>query len=300
MSAPASSADYDLREFFRRVGGFSGVKTALTPPQDRPMVDQEVELLDSNVPHEVTAAALVPSGFVDGIQSNLCITYRSHRPVFLSYVAAGCLAPSGFLVDTSEKFFVLASHEDRDWFDSLETSIPLVELSESSPESVLRAASAYVSDTRDGLERSLVDGLLDAGTTSLVVDGSLTKRPARTGVVGVVKTTRRQYLTDESVLSGLPAGFRSPRFRIPAGSQGVPVDRFSCYLRLQDASRQAWDFGLVRLEAFSADELDPLAALALGERQSSRSRDARFDRHLSGVRAVEDALRARRPNVFSL
>lgn len=294
------SSGYDLREFFRRVGGFSGERAGLATPKDRPMVDQVVELLDDNVPHQVQADPLTPAGFVDGIQSSLCVTYRQHRPVLLSYVAAGCLSPSGDIVGAQEKFFVVASAEDREWFDSLSTRIPLVELVEKQPEPVLRAASAYVSDTRDNLERQLVVDLLDGGAETLVVDGSLTKRPPRAGVVGVVKTTRRQYLPDESVLWGLPAGFRSPRFRIPAGSQGVQVDRFSCYLRLQDAQRHAWDFGLVRLEAFALDELDPLAALALSERQSSRSGDLRFDRHLSGVRAVEDVLRARRPNVFSL
>lgn len=291
---------YDLRELFRQVGGFSGERTALSAPTERPMVDQEVELLDPNEPHEVVTPAMEPVGFVDGIQANMCITYRGHRPVTLSYIAAGCISPAGAMLAVKENLTILASALDTEWFASLGTTIPLVTLPATGPEDVLRATLAHVSDARDSLERQLVVDLLDAGSVPVIADGSLTKRPARSGVVGVVKTTRRQYLADETVLWGLPAGYRSPRFRIPAGSQGVPIDRFSCYVRLQDASRRGWDFGLIRLEAFSADELDPLASLALSERQSSRSKDFRFDRHLSGVRAVEDALRALRPNVFSL
>jgi hypothetical protein len=38
--------------------------------------------------------------------------------------------------------------------------------------------------------------------------------------------------------------------------------------------------------------------LAISERQPAGSMDRRYDRHLSGVRAVEDLLRARRPAVF--
>jgi hypothetical protein len=131
-----------------------------------------------------------------------------------------------------------------------------------------------------------------------VVDGSLVARPIRDRVVGVVKTTNRRYLPDESVLWGLPAGWRSPRFKIPEGSQNVGAPRYSCYLRLHDASRQAWNFGLIRLETFDLDLLEPLCALALEERQPAGSLDRRYDRHLAGVRAVEDLLRARRPSIF--
>ncbi len=98
---------------------------------------------------------------------------------------------------------------------------------------------------------------------------------------------------------GVVSVLGSPRFLMPAGSQGVTVPRYSCYVRLHDASRMAWNFGLVRLEAFKPELLDPLCALALLERQPAGSHDRRFDRHLSGVRAVEDLLRARRPTVFS-
>jgi hypothetical protein len=88
-------------------------------------------------------------------------------------------------------------------------------------------------------------------------------------------------------------------FRIPAGNVGGSVvDRFSCYVRLHDATAHGWNFGLIRLEAFDPDRLMALGALALSERQGPRSGDGRWDRHLASVAITEKVLRSRRPSVF--
>lgn len=293
----ASPEPYDLREFFHALGFFSTSRALTEAPPVRLECDIPVELLDPD-PVLVQAAPLDVAGFVDGIQHAVCVTYRGHRPVYLVYVAAGAASADGRLVSLRERMQVMVSHVDSEWLRELGTTIPSVELAADRPDEVAHAALSTLGGDREALERALVSEMADTATGFVVVDGNLVARPVRDRVVGVVKTTHRRYLPDESVLWGLPVGWRSPRFRIPEGSQGVQADRFSCYMRLHDASRQAWNFGLIRLETFDPDLLDPLCALAMQERQPVGALDRRFDRHLSGVRAVEDLLRARRPPVF--
>lgn len=287
----------DLREFFHALGSYSPARALTEAPAIRSECDVPVEMIDTD-PALVTAEPLVAKGFVDGVQAALCVTYRGHRPVYLTYVAAGAGSSDGRLLAVKERLELIHSRLDTEWVASVASGIPTVELDETRPDELASAAIAVLGGDRETMERSLVESLVDAADSHLVVDGSLVGRPSRRQLLGVVKTTMRRYLPDESVLWGLPAGWRSPRFRIPAGSQGVHVPRYSCYLRLHDASRQAWNFALIRLETFDLDLLEPLCALAISERQPAGSRDRRYDRHLSGVRAVEDLLRARRPAVF--
>jgi hypothetical protein len=296
---PTAREPYDLREFFHAVGSFSGERALAQSPAPRLEANVEVELLDAE-PSEIIADPLVVAGFVDGIQNALCVTYRGHRPVYLTYVAAGAVSPSGRPLRVRERLSVVASRLDTEWVEGIGTDIPMVTLDEERPDLLATRAVELIGGERENLERALVEDLVDDGEFPLLVDGSLVGRPVRPEIVGVVKTVARRYLPDESVLWGLPAGWRSPRFRIPAGAQGVTADRYSCYLRLHSASARAWDFALVRLEAFTPEIIDSLAALALNETQSARSGDHRFDRHLAGVRAVENMLRARRPAVYSL
>lgn len=297
---PSVESPHDLRDFFRAVGSFHGDRALLTNPENRPDAEIAVELLDEPTPVPLEGPALVPAGFVDGIQAALQIAFHAHRPVYLNYVAAGALAPDGTIVRVKEAMFASGSFVDKDWFDGLGTRIPWRTVPAHRPDEIPADALEVLSTTRDEAERLLVEQLSAQGRVPLVVDGSLATRPPAPGLVGIVKTNRRRYLPDESLLWGMPEGYRSPRFKLPAGSQACHVDRYSCYVRLHDASRRNWDFGLIRLEAFDPELLEPLGVMALSERQSSRSRDARFDRHIAGVRAVEDVLRAHRPAVFSL
>lgn len=295
---PADNS-HDLRQFFRAVGSFGGQRALLSTPEERTDTDVPVDVLDAD-PVKVTAQAMVPAGFVDGVQASLCVTYRAHRPVFLSYTAAGAVGAGAKPLGLLENLVVVCSAKDREWVEDLGSTIPINELAAESPPDVEREAHQLLGGSREKLERALIEDLDSHGLRPLVVDGNLVARPFSTGLLGVVKSTRRRYLPDERVLFGLRAGWRSPRFRIPAGSNGHANDRYSCYLRLHDASHQAWNFGMVRLETYDADQLDPLAARCLLERQGAASGDARWDRHLASVAAVEEFLRARRPTVYGM
>ena len=288
---------YDLRTFFHNVGHFSAQHALLSTTAERLMPEVPAELLDEDV-SVVDSERLEPKAFVDGIQASICVTHRSHRPVYLNYVAAGALGPGSKPVGLLEKLSIVCSSLDREWVDSLGSGIPVDELPHESPPSLENLGVHLLSSERERLERALVESLVASKLTPVVCDGSLLARPYHPELVGVVKTTSTRYLADESCLYRLPAGSRSPRFKLPGGRSGSP--RYSAYLRLVDASTSAWDFGLIRLEAFDPELLDPLAALCLSERQNIASGDARWDRHLTSVHACEEFLRARRPAVYSL
>ena len=83
--------------------------------------------------------------------------------------------------------------------------------------------------------------------------------------------------------------------RISSGSDGCPVDRYSCCVRLRDARFHSWTHGLIRPETFDPAQLDALAARALVERQSVHSGDGRWDRHLHSVATTEKVLPLRPP-----
>lgn len=294
---------YDLRAFFRAVGGVQVSRALAANPEVRTDTTSDVELIDPNIPHQISADPLEVAGWVDGIQAGLCITYRHHRPVYLVYVAAAALRSWGAPVGVREELRLYCSPADREWADEVGAAaggdgIPIVELDAIYPPDVETAAHHEMAERRAALERHLVDELAHAGNIPLVVDGDLRARGARDGIVGVAKTMRTRFLPDEKVLYGMAGGWRSPRFRI-AGAGKIP-DRYSCYLRLNNATNASWSFGLVRLEAYDADLLDPLAATCLTQRQGPASGDGRWDRHLQIVRGVEEYLRARRPPVFSL
>jgi hypothetical protein len=154
-----------------------------------------------------------------------------------------------------------------------------------------------IGSSRDDVERTVVNDLIRRdGAGVVVVDGSVMTRARSNRIVGVVKTLRSRYLTDESVVWGLPRGWRSPRFAIGDDDR----IRYSCYVQLVDKHDGAWNLGLIRLEAFDVELLEPLAALCLGEAQTASGGDPRWDRHLGSMRAVEEFLRARRPAAFTL
>lgn len=290
---------HDLRALFQAVGRFTGQRGPMTTPEVRLENDKPVELLDNKVA-QIVADPLAVAAFVDGVQASLVLTYREHRPVYLNFTGAAAVTSDLTPVAVQERLQVVASSADQKWATSLNTSVPATFLPVDAPAEVERLAVASLAGDREHLERALIDNLVVQSDLPLVLDGSLVGRPLDDRLTGVVKTTKRRYLPDETVLYGLEAGWRSPRFRIPAGSQGVDAERYSCYLRLFDASLNAWNFGLIRLETYDEALLEPLASLCLSQRQHPRSGDARGDRHLRAVRACENLLRARRPAVYDL
>jgi hypothetical protein len=291
---------YDLRAFFHAVGRFSGEKALTSTPPDRPEPEVPAELLDADNAR-VEADPLPVAAFVDGIQAALVVTHRAHRPVYLNFVASGAVgtSPRGgpLPLGVRERLTVVCSTLDREWVDEVRTGIPVEELPVETPPDIERAAVQILGGAREQLERRLVEDLVAQGHAPLALDGSLVGRPYQAELVGIVKSTGRKYLADESYLFRLPAGWRSPRFKIPAGSAGSGIDRYSCYLRMVNASQHAWNFGLIRLETFDPDLL---AGRCLQERQNAASGDRRWDRHLAGVRAVEEFLRSRRPAAFAI
>lgn len=282
---------YDLRSFFAALGGVSSRKVGLSD-DERKDTTATVELLDDQRTN-IKASPLEVQGYVDGVQASSCIAYYEHRPVHLVYVGAACVSPQLQPVTVTERLEVVCSHVDAGALEKVSGGIPVVALAEDDPMALERLVRAHVDLARERCEASVVDDL--SGTLPVVVDGDLRARGGKANLVGVAKTLRTRYLPDESVLLGLPKGWRSPRFSI---NDGQGVLRYSCYVRLTDHSDQAWSHGLVRLESYDADVLEPLAALCLTQTQGHRSGDRRFDVHLAPVRACEDMLRARRPAAF--
>jgi hypothetical protein len=304
MDLVTAQPTYDLRSFFRRVGAPTGGAGLAGPPPERTDMSANVEVLDAERA-PLTGDPLPVTAFIDGVQSSLTVTYRDHRPVYLTYQAAGAVGAGAHLVAARERLTLLASVADADWVEQVNTidpPLPVTLLAATSPVEVEREAYTSVGDWRDRLERELVEDLVMRGSGPLVVDGSLRDRPYHLALHAVVKdVSATRYLPDERDLYGLPCGWRSPVFKLSReANAGSAADRYSCYVRLHDARHQGWNFGLVRLEAYHPDQLVPLGQLAMAERQSSRSGDGRWDRHLASVATTEKVLRSRRPLVFDL
>lgn len=285
---------HDLRQLFRTIGRVSGVRALEATPPDRSDLAADVEVLGEPAA-KVTCDPLVASAFVDGIQASMVLVHRAHRPVYLSYVAAGAVDGRGDAIDAEETLRLVASHLDREWVEALGTTVPFHPLAAELPPDVERSGHHQLGADRAAHEAVVIDRALTRGGF-VVVDGGLTGRRESHDIGGVVKSHAAKYLPDETVLYGLPELWRSPRFRIPSKSGGP--DRWSCYVRLLPAEHRHWTFGLIRLETFALDLLEPLAALAFTQRQGAASGDARFDRHLFAVRRCEEILRARRPAVY--
>lgn len=297
-----TTAVYDLRSFFRTVGAPAAGAALMSEPVERADMTGSTEMVDDNRA-KVDGPPLAVQGFIDGVQSSVVVSHREHRPIYLTWQAAGAVGAQGRLLGLKERLTLVCSTADRAWVDGVNTMdnpLPVQELPPTLPFDLERAAYATVGDWRDRLERALVEELVDAGTGPLVVDGSLRDRPHHPALHAVVKdVTSTRYLPDEQQLFGLPAGWRSPIFKLaPGGRSGGPVERYSCYVRLHDARHRGWAHGLIRIEAFSPESLEPLAALAMAERQGPLSGDGRWDRHLGSVAITEKVLRSRRPVVF--
>lgn len=303
MSSPAPEPrGYDLTSFLRSVGSPSLERALMTELPERPECEGAVELLEDSIA-QVTAAPMKVAAWLDGVQNAIIVTHREHRGIWLSWAAAGAVGAGAKFAGFRQRLVIMCSTVDREWLEErspAERRPPFEELTASAPPDLERQAVQLLGRIRERLEVSLVEDLIEQGVGPLVVDGSLIGRTHHPELHGVVKTTRRRYLADESILYNLPAGYRSPLFKIAAGTDGVPVDRYSCYLRLHDARTAPWDFALIRLESFRPEALDPLAARALCERQGQGSGDHRYDRHLAAVAEAEDVLRAFRPAVFEL
>ena len=298
LPAPPPSG-FDLRVLLRATGT-QAWQAGSAPATERERTRSDVEMIDDR-PAPIEAEPLRPAGFVDGVQATRCVAWRSSRPVDLAYCAAGALLDRSTVVGLNERLVLAASVADHDWVRDLPAGLPVAWVDAVDPPDVGPALHDVVGDLRAHLEDRLTDDLVESSVAGpsvpLVVDGDLRARARWShgrSVVAVAKTHRTQWLADESSVWSLPERWRSARFRILPSPQ-VPVERFSCYLRLRTATNRPWTFGLVRLEVTHLDQLEPLAALAFSLRQSAAAPDGRWDRQLAPVRAVEEWLAARRP-----
>lgn len=290
-----TSKPVDLRALLEQFG--SATLPAAASEGNRDEIKAEVKMIDDEAQRVVAKPARADC-FIDGIQSSVTLAWRESRPVALHYAGAGA-SLNGHLLASKEELTLACGEADELFVSTrIHDGVSLVAVPGETPSEVTANVSAVLPGMRERLERDICDDRLCVASDGLIVcDGSIVGRPTDPRVVGVIKTTRSRYLEDESVLWSLPRHWRSPRFTIPAGNGG-PADRHSCYLRLHDASHRPWDFALVRLEAFDADVLDALCALAINDAQDGSRSDARWDRHLKNVRTTEDLMRARRPALF--
>lgn len=316
MASVSASAAWSLRAFLRGLGEDVGLHTGPASvtslePMERTDAPFSAEVVRKSA--RVRCAPARVTGFVDGIQSSRVLGYREHIPVVLSYVAAAavCPFPRPRAVSLAERLVLISSFEDSMWLDDRVREVAASSGSHGIPELLPIAPEAphlaeaevrtAVGSMREAAERHASQEALSDKSLSglLVIDGSLAHRGGSDRLLGVVKSVRTKYLEDESQLWSLPEGVMSDAFRIPAGMLGCDRERFSCYLRLHDATYSAWHFGMVRLEIHDLDLLEPAAAMCMEHRQFGRSGDGRWDRHLIGVRAVEDYLRDRRPRFIA-
>lgn len=137
-------------------------------------------------------------------------------------------------------------------------------------------------------------GADDAGDL-LVVDGPLRGRTHLPRGVGLVKTHERQYLPTEltAVVTGLPAGHRSPVFRL-----GTNWHRYTWYLRLPGGSGAPWS-GIVRVECptelpvTAAVSRADLSAVTLPRFAATAYKDPRAPQNLVPIAGLERRLRSR-------
>jgi hypothetical protein len=125
----------------------------------------------------------------------------------------------------------------------------------------------------------------------LVVDGRLRGRRSLPRTIGYVKTQGTRYLPVElvKVVTGLPAGARTPVFRLSS--------LFSWYLRLPGPTRGPWA-GVVRIECSGdltvaqAVALADVSAATLPRFASTPYKDPRAPQNLVPIAGLERRLRA--------
>lgn len=291
VDLPQDGEPLDLRNVLKlqTVAGNAGAVV------DRDPTDSEVEIVDSK-PAPISADALQVDAYIDGIQAALTLTYNQGRPIRLAHVAAGAANASPDLVGVVERLTIVASESDQQWISENlgQDNFPVSYVAATTPPQTETGTAHAVTNLREHCESTLAAELLGSGAARVCVDGDLLNRPRDSRCFGVVKSVKTRYLDDESQLWTLPQGHRSAIFTI----SGHGTDRHSCYVRLHSARFRPWSHGLVRVETYDLEDLEPAAARALHDRQPASSNDPRWDRHLAPIRATEQLLRSRRPAVF--
>lgn len=289
--------EFDTGEFIRLMKA-APARALLSQPVDRNDRSDKVEMVEESRAYRVDPAKADPNTvFIDGIQHAVRVASRDSRPVYLLYVAAGCVDVDLKPIARMEKVVVACAATDVDWILEICPHAPVRRLAVGAPPEIARHAHNLLGQMRDKLEKDLLEEVIDLGCAPIVVDGALYGRPVIGGLSGLAKTMNTQWMEDETILWTLFAGWRSPIFKIPSGI-GHGADRYSCYTRLHNPSNSEWSHGLVRLESFEQEALESLCATAFKQRQAPGD-DRRWDRHLRTVRGVEEMLRMMRPLAFT-
>ncbi|HLA66454.1 MAG TPA: hypothetical protein VJP05_03075 [Acidimicrobiia bacterium] len=170
------------------------------------------------------------------------------------------------------------------WLSYVTASVP-----DDDPASLIRAFH----DSMRRAEAMIAEELADAGQF-VVADGPLYEY-TRNDKMGYVKSHRRSYLPDATIVGLLPASHRTPLFTIGEGR----FRRYSWYVRLTDRGDDHSWAGIVRCEASGA--LDRASVVAIADRSaailpmvgSEPHIDPRAPQNLVPIAALERDLRHR-------
>ena len=235
--------------------------------------------------------------FTDGCQSAAVIDCvgSARRPVLLLWAGATSLEPVHRVVGALiERLWLVCSVEDEEEVRSLPGGAPVMTVPALIPSGIRSDALKQLREVRAHFERVVIRTTATDGL--LMVDGSLltlgSEPVSRT--IGVSKSCRTRYLEDERPLVQLPEGHTSRSFVLSRRSV-LEADRVSAYLRLHPPAGDDWTHGLIRVEAYSEDDLAAGVAAAFATRQHPGSQDPRRDCQLIGTYIVEEMLKSRRP-----
>lgn len=242
--------------------------------------------------------------FLDGTQRYEVMAYAGSSPVVVAEIGAAVLerrdrqlhvavvARRRLLIARPEVLLELgdtaAGHE----------AVALPEDGPPHPVHDFMLARREVDRARGRLEVEIGHRYRDGSDAWLIVDGSLAESPqwaVDPRMLGVCKShsTLPFADTDLEAYLRLPMGWRSPVF-LPAGHEVAPV--YSWALRLWPWEGKDLLHGLIRVEVAptldSLAQADQLSRWLLAERAPVSTPDARWDRLLYGIRAVEEYLRA--------
>ena len=291
QSGRVTVTDFAFRDALRNLQGSRRGAPLATSSAVRQPPEHPAEVLDASC--DISRVTPVePAGYLDGIQSGSVLRYREQRPVVLTYVAAGIVTEGADVLALEESLTVLCSAEDADWAKEQAPGLSVAVFPGEEPPEMLAAAFNRMSSEREEMERRIADEFLRGSSDAMLfIDGSLVGRPRDQRAAGIVKTTGTQYLDDETRVRKLREGHRSEGFIVGSGEG----QRCSAYVRLDRPEDRAWDHALIRVETFNVDLLSPVAAACFHDRQRPGTPDARWDRHLRGMRRTEEVLRSRRP-----
>jgi hypothetical protein len=166
------------------------------------------------------------------------------------------------------------------------------------PAALRAVAFQYVGRDREAAEERLAELWCVDGAEPLFIDGGISgngRVAAASCAVGVVKSHRTLYADGAAldVVMSLRRGERSSVFT-PSHSRRSPV--MSWYLRLRDPRGQDAMFGLVRVEASAAGDIESraneISRWVLAESSPLSLPDSRWDRMAYGIRDCEQFLRS--------